>query len=118
MKRKTIKPLQEIPDHILFQSGMSPKEVLDMLDKNARTLGDTEYRCSRLFLEFASLTKRFINEGVRIEEYLSHPGMENLSKAIYAMEWSELYYKLENERQRLVNRGYWKCLWDAFLGRI
>lgn len=109
MIRKTIKTLDEMPDSELFIPGVTIPD----LQKHAR---DGEWK-ARLFCELASLSKRFINEGVAFEELLSLPGIINVSAAIYALQWSDIYYAAEAERQHKRKRGYWLCLWDALLGR-
>ena len=115
MIRKTIKTLDEMPDTEMFQPGMLPADIQKLWNGNAKT--EQERRRARMFGDLASLSKRFVNEGVAFESLLSEPGMKNVSAAIYALEWSVLYYAAETKRQRRTARGYWKCIWDALLDR-
>ncbi len=111
MIRKTIKTLEEMPDSELLAPGIAIPE----LQKRFRT--DKEDRKARLFLELASISKRFINEGVAFEEVLSGPGMINVSAAIYALQWSDIYYAAEAERMRKAKLGYWRNLYNALLNK-
>jgi hypothetical protein len=111
MLRKSIESLNEMPDSIFFKKGVTIEE----LQRNFRAAGS---RRARILCEMASLTKRMINEGVAFEELLSEKGLLNVSAAVYALEWAELYYKAEDRRRELQKRGYWKNLWLALLGRL
>jgi hypothetical protein len=109
MIRKTIKTLEEMSDEEMFIPGVTIPD----LQRRARA-GENK---ARLFCELASLSKRFINEGVAFEELLSLPGVNNLSAAMYALQWSDIYYAAVEEGRRKRKRGYWHCLWDAVCGR-
>ena len=111
MIRKTIKPLSEMKDEELFADGIS------ILNLQERFRTDKNDRKARLFMELASISKRFINEGVAFEEVLSGPGLINVSAAIYALQWSDIYYAAEAERMRKAARGYWENLWNALLNK-
>ena len=115
MERKTIKSLDEMSDSELFVQGLTIEGLQNTLRHNR---GDTIAFCrAQLFMSLAALSKRFINEGVAFEAVLSEAGMKNVSAAIYALQWSEIYYQAETKRQKRLSRGYWRCLWDALLNR-
>jgi hypothetical protein len=104
-----------MPDSKMFQTNWLPEDI----QRQWHTIGKTEeeQRKIRMFADLASLSKRFINAGVAFEELLTEQGLRNVSAAIYALEWRDLYYQAEAERRRRTERGYWHCLWDALRGR-
>ncbi len=121
MIRKSIRPLDEMPDEEMFQKGSRPadiqKRLHDSLGLGAWFQTEKDRRKTRLFANLAVLTKQFINEGVAFEALITEQGLRNVSAAIWALEWRELYYIAEAENSKRHSRGYWRCLWDALLGR-
>lgn len=102
--------LSEMPDSVFFKQGVALKELQGLLRS-----GDKK---ARILCEMAALTKRMVNEGVAFEDLLSEEGLLNVSKAMYSLEWSQLYYA-EQERVRARRaRGYWKRLLDALRGIV
>ena len=115
MIRKSIETLNELTDTRMFQVGWLPEDIQKKWHDNTKT--EEEQREIRMFADLASLSKRFINAGVAFEALLTEQGLRNVSTAIYALEWKDLYYQAEAERQRLAKLGYWQRLWRAILGR-
>ena len=111
LRKSILSTPDEMTDEEMFQPGMRPADIRDLW--HAQEHDETSDRRTRLFADLASLSKRFVNEGVAFEAVLTERGLRNVSAAIYSLEWSKLYYQAETERQRLARMGYWKRLWRA-----
>jgi len=112
MKRKS---LQVLPDGVMWKDPYNTETAFGNWQDLRRP--EVERRRIKLFAELATLTRRFINEGIALEELLTLEAMGDFSSAIFALEWAELYYQEEARRQKRAAQGYWKCLWDALRGR-
>ena len=109
------KSIHQLSDKEMFQTNWLPEDIQKQWHAHGKT--EEEQRKIRMFADLASLSRRFINAGIAFEKLLTEQGLRNVSAAIYALEWKDLYYAAEAERQRRAKRGYWKCLWDALLNR-
>ncbi len=100
-------------DKLLFRIAIQQLQV------NIRTLprDGREVRRNRLFAELASLSKRFIAERQTFEELLTIEGLQEVSAAIYALEWERLYYSLEAQRLARLKHGYFQRLWWALCNK-